>query len=191
MTMHLQAEDITSQDALLIIDMQNDFMTGGALPVPGGTALLPVINQLSGAGFRAVIASQDWHPVGHCSFKEQGGLWATHCLAGSHGAALVDGLDQTHITHIIRKGMALKADSNSAFYDDAGTDTGLTALLKGLGVKRVFLCGVALDVCVIATARHALQDGFETVIIQNATAGINALPSSLKEGISFCKFVSH
>lgn len=191
MTMHLQAEDITSQDALLIIDMQNDFMPGGALPVPGGPALLPVINQLSEAGFRAVIASQDWHPVGHCSFKEQGGLWATHCLAGSHGAALVDGLDQTHITHIIHKGMALKADSNSAFYDDAGTDTGLTALLKGLGVKQVFLCGVALDVCVIATARHALQDGFETIIVQNAAAGINALPSSLKEGISFCKFVSH
>lgn len=182
-----QASDITRQDALLIIDMQNDFMPGGALPVPGGPALLPIINRLSKAGFRAVIASQDWHPVGHCSFKEQSGPWPVHCLAGSHGAALVGGLDQTHITHVIRKGMALKADSNSAFYDDAGTDTGLTALLKGLGVKRVFLCGVALDVCVIATAGHAVHDGFETIIVQNASAGIETLPSPLKEGILFRK----
>lgn len=186
-----RAGDITPQDALLIIDMQNDFMPGGALPVPGGPALLPVINQLSRAGFRAVIASQDWHPTGHCSFREQGGPWPIHCLAGSHGAALLDGLDQTHVTHVIRKGMAPAADSNSAFYDDAGTATGLTSLLQGLGIRRVFLCGVALEVCVLATARHAVRDGFETFIIRNATAGIKSPSDSLTgqdEHIAFPEF---
>lgn len=183
-----RADDITPQDALLIIDMQNDFMPGGALPVSGGPALLPVINRLAQAGFRAVIASQDWHPAGHCSFKEQGGDWVTHCLADSRGAALVGGLDQTHVTHIIRKAMSPEADSNSAFYDDAGTSTGLTALLKGLGIGRVFLCGVALDVCVMATALHAARDGFETFIIQNASAGINPAPIVPEAGITFLEF---
>ncbi|MCX5614372.1 isochorismatase family protein [Bombella saccharophila] len=163
----------TAQDALLIIDMQRDFMPGGALPVSDGDRLIPHINQLTKLGFRAVIATQDWHPAGHCSFTQQGGPWPIHCLAGSHGAAFVDGLNHNPITHIIRKGTALGADSNSAFYDDAGTSTGLTALLKGLGVSRVFLCGVALDVCVLASARHAVQDGFTTTILQHASAGIN------------------
>ncbi|MCX8666697.1 isochorismatase family protein [Acetobacteraceae bacterium B3987] len=183
MTSHspLLPDTITKRDALLIIDMQNDFMPGGALPVSGGPACLPAINHLTQYGFRAVIASQDWHPAQHCSFKEQGGSWPIHCLAGSFGAALVDGLDQQNITHIIRKGTALEADSNSAFYDDHGTNTGLTALLCGLGIKRVFLCGVALDVCVLATARHAARDGFETYILQQASAGIGALPTSLHE----------
>ncbi|MUG04892.1 isochorismatase family protein [Bombella sp. ESL0378] len=166
----------TAQDALLIIDMQRDFMPGGALPVSDGDRLIPHINQLTKLGFRAVIATQDWHPAGHCSFTQQGGPWPIHCLAGSHGAAFVDGLNHNPITHIIRKGTALGADSNSAFYDDTGTSTGLTALLKGLGVSRVFLCGVALDVCVLASARHAVQDGFTTTILQHASAGINITP---------------
>ncbi|MCX5615983.1 isochorismatase family protein [Bombella sp. TMW 2.2559] len=190
-TIQFQTRDITWQDALLIIDMQNDFMPGGALPMSGGPDLLPVINQLNRLEFRAIVASQDWHPAGHCSFEEQGGPWPVHCLADSRGAALVGGLDQSHITHIIRKGMALDADSNSAFYDDAETATGLTALLKGLGVKRVFLCGVALDVCVMATARHAIQDGFETFIIQNATVGIRPVSTDQIEqetGITLCTF---
>lgn len=181
MTSHppLLPDAITQRDALLIIDMQNDFMPGGALPVSGGPACLPIINHLTQCGFRAVIASQDWHPAQHCSFEEQGGPWPIHCLAGSFGAALVEGLNQQNITHIIRKGTALKADANSAFYDDHGISTGLTALLRGLGITRVFLCGVALDVCVLATARHAVRDGFETYILQQASAGIGALPASL------------
>ncbi|UPO79167.1 isochorismatase family protein [Parasaccharibacter sp. TMW 2.1888] len=176
---------ISAQDALLIIDMQNDFMPGGALPVPGGHDLLHAINGLSHLNFRAVVASQDWHPMGHCSFKEQNGPWPAHCIAGTDGAAMVEGLDQRRITHIIRKGTATDADSNSAFRDDSGRSTGLTDLLNGLGVTRVFLCGVALDVCVLASARHAVRAGFETFIIQQASAGIRppSASSLLEESI--------
>lgn len=173
-------ESITQSDALLIIDMQNDFMPGGALPVNDGLTIIPTINRLSSLPFRAVIATQDWHPQGHCSFSPQGGPWPIHCLAASRGAALTTELEQKYITHIIHKGIALDADSNSAFYDDNGTSTGLTPLLKGLGVSRVFICGVALDVCVYATAQHSLRDNFQTHIITNATAAVGSKDDFLK-----------
>ncbi|GBQ04492.1 isochorismatase family protein [Saccharibacter floricola] len=159
-------------DALLVIDMQNDFLPGGALAVPGGDALIPGINRLMHSSFDAIIASQDWHPANHTSFKEQYGQWPAHCIAGTHGAALHKELHQVPISHIIHKGMRAKAECYSAFADESGASTGLSGLLTGLGIRRVVLCGVALDYCVRASALDSLNAGFETVVLTNLCAAI-------------------
>lgn len=175
-------------DALLIVDMQNDFLPGGALAVPHGDALLPAINQLAHMPFDAVIASKDWHPAQHCSFSEQGGPWPTHCVAGTHGAALHAELTITPISHIIHKGMKSGAECYSAFADEYNTSTGLTGLLTGLGIRRVILCGVALDYCVSATALDSVKAGFETVLLRDFSRAINdptpLLSTLSKEGVT-------
>lgn len=155
-------------DALLIIDVQNDFLPGGALSVPDGDRVIAPINKLSGFPFRCVIASQDWHPPEHISFDAVGGPWPSHCVRGTHGAELAHALDQTRIRHIVRKGTSPAQDSYSAFCDDGGMTTGLAALLRGLDVRRVFVTGLALDFCVAATALDARREGFDTVVVVDA-----------------------
>ncbi|MXV44684.1 isochorismatase family protein [Saccharibacter sp. 17.LH.SD] len=161
-------------DALLVVDMQNDFLPGGTLPVPEGDLIIPAINQLSHAGFSAVIASQDWHPAQHMSFAAQGGPWPPHCVAGSQGANLHPKIDQTAITHVFHKGMMADAECYSAFADENGVPTGLTALLTGLGIRRLILCGVALDYCVRASAFDSHQAGFNTVVLPHLCRAISA-----------------
>ncbi|GCE82819.1 nicotinamidase [Komagataeibacter diospyri] len=171
---------ITATDALLIIDMQVDFMPGGSLGVPGADRLPTLINPLCDLPFGVIVATQDWHPAGHVSFVGQGGPWPVHCVAGTPGADLLPTLAQAHIGVVLRKGLNPDIDSYSAFEDnDHASRTGLDDLLKGRGITRVFVVGVALDYCVAATARDAVRAGFATFILPDACCGVRQAPASV------------
>jgi nicotinamidase/pyrazinamidase len=161
-------ERIQPGDALLVVDVQNDFCPGGALAVPDGDAVVPVINLIARA-FPTVVATQDWHPRGHISFasRHQGKnpfevieiqgveqvLWPEHCVEGTPGADFHPELDATSLRFVLRKGTSPEVDSYSAFAENDGrTTTGLAGLLQELGVDRIFVSGLATDICVRATA---------------------------------------
>jgi nicotinamidase/pyrazinamidase len=184
-------------NALLVIDVQNDFCPGGSLPVPHGDEIVPVINHLM-AGFDIVVASQDWHPDGHISFasthsgrhpfdtfqlegREQI-LWPDHCVQGTQGAEFHPDLDIRPVVLIVRKGWQQDLDSYSAFFEnDQVTPTGLEAYLKGMGIRRLYLTGLAQDVCVYYSARDALRLGFETFLVEEATRGLDQPRGSLAQ----------
>lgn len=154
-------------DALLIVDVQNDFCPGGALPIAEGDRVVPVINcWIAAAAARGVpvYASRDWHPAGHISFAESGGPWPPHCLQDSEGARFHPDLALPPDAVVVTKGTRFDHDQNSAF-----DQTGLAVRLRQDGVRRLWLCGLAEDVCVRATALDARQAGFETVLIADAT----------------------
>jgi nicotinamidase/pyrazinamidase len=165
-------------DVLIVVDVQNDFLPGGALAVPDGNAVIPVINHVS-AAFEAVVLTQDWHPVGHASFASShpgrqpfdtvqlayGGqvLWPDHCVRGTRGAELADGLHLPRAQLVVRKGFHRDVDSYSAFFEaDRKTPTGLGGYLHQRQLKRVFVCGLATDFCVAWTAIDAAAAGHET-----------------------------
>lgn len=171
-------------DALLVIDVQPDFMPGGALAVPDGDAVVPVINRLLERMPHA-IATQDWHPPGHASFASTHTgrrpfetielaygaqtLWPDHCIQGSAGAALHPDLDLRRVELILRKGFRPGIDSYSAFREnDRATLTGLESYLRERGITRVFLAGLARDYCVQYTAEDALEQGFDVLILEDA-----------------------
>lgn len=176
-------------DCLLIIDVQNDFCSGGALEVPKGEEVVPLVNQLSKA-FTNLVLTQDWHPADHSSFaaNHSGGapftaidldygpqtLWPDHCVQGSAGADFHSDLVTHGAQLVIRKGFRSGIDSYSAFYEnDKTTSTGLSGYLKSRGVSRVFLCGLATDFCVFYSALDALEEGFETYLLDDACRGID------------------
>jgi nicotinamidase/pyrazinamidase len=177
-----------ARDALIVVDVQNDFCPGGALAVPDGDAVVPAINRLARA-FPRVVITQDWHPAGHASFASGHGrrpfetgrlaygpqvLWPDHCVQGTRGAALHDGLDLPHAQLILRKGHHPKVDSYSAFVEaDRKTKTGLAAWLRAKGVTRVFVCGLATDFCVAWTAEDARRAGFRAVVVEDACRAID------------------
>jgi nicotinamidase/pyrazinamidase len=185
----LSAIPIDDKDALLAIDLQADFMPGGALAVDEGDLIVPAVNALMRA-FPHVVVTQDWHPPGHASFASTHGaepfetkrlhygdqtLWPDHCVQGSAGAALHPGLETDRASLILRKGMNADVDSYSAFVEaDGGTTTGLAALLRARGVRRVFCCGLATDYCVAFSALDARAAGFETFVIEDACRAIDA-----------------
>ena len=175
--------------ALIIVDMQNDFLPGGALAVAGGDEIIPEINRLS-IEYDLVVATQDWHPHNHGSFASQhegarpfdmgqlGGMpqvmWPDHCVQGSFGADLSRELDQERVEAIFRKGMNPEIDSYSAFFDNGKLKaTGLEGYLRGRGVTEVHICGLAADYCVWYTAKDAIELGFEVVIMLDAVKAIN------------------
>lgn len=175
--------------ALLVIDVQNDFCPGGALPVPEGDRIVPVVNRLAGA-FEHVILTQDWHPADHRSFASQHAgrapydviempygpqtLWPDHCVQGTDGAAFHPDLDTTRAQLILRKGFRRAVDSYSAFFaNDHATPTGLAGYLREHGVERVVLCGLAADFCVRWSAVDARRLGFEVTVVEDATRGID------------------
>jgi nicotinamidase/pyrazinamidase len=177
-------------DALLVVDVQNDFVRGGALAVPDGEAIVPLANRLIGA-FAQVALTQDWHPAGHGSFASSHPgakpfetiampygpqvLWPDHCVQGSFGAALVDGLAVDSAFLVLRKGIHAAVDSYSAFVEaDGKTTTGLGALLEARGVTRVFICGLATDFCVAFSSVDARAAGFETFVVEDACRAIDA-----------------
>jgi nicotinamidase/pyrazinamidase len=184
--------------ALLVIDVQNDFIPGGPLAVPGGDEIVPLINRL-GRSFNQVILAQDWHPVGHASFASshpgkqpfdttplpygEQTLWPDHCIQGSKGAALHPALDLPHAQLIIRKGCNPDIDSYSAFMEaDRQTPTGLAGYLKERGIGTVYVVGLALDFCVMFTALDARIAGFNAVVILDACRGID-LDGSMETAI--------
>jgi len=181
---------ITDQDALLVIDVQNDFLPGGALAVAGGDEVVPMINRLA-ALFKSVAITQDWHPADHASFASNNDgakpfdvahtpygpqvLWPDHCVQGTNGAALSDGLKIDHAMLILRKGANPDVDSYSAFLEaDGKTATGLAPLLRARGIERVYLCGLATDFCVTYSALDARTNGFEAFVIADACRAIDA-----------------
>lgn len=157
-------------DALLIIDVQNDFCPGGALPVADGNAVVPILNiWLATAREQGVpvYASRDWHPAGHLSFAERGGDWPVHCLQDTPGAAFHPDLDLPENVVKVTKGTRFDKDQYSAF-----DDTGLSERLRDDGVTRLWVGGLALDVCVDATVRDGCAAGFEIHVVQDATRPI-------------------
>ncbi|MDW8155171.1 MAG: nicotinamidase [Armatimonadota bacterium] len=153
--------------ALIVVDVQNDFCPGGALAVPEGDRIVPLVNSLAQAFARAgrpVVATQDWHPPDHVSFRDRGGPWPPHCVQGTSGADLHPQLRREPITHIVRKAYRPDQEAYSGFQG-----TGLAELLRGLGVEEVYVCGLATDYCVHATALDAARAGFRTVVVEDAT----------------------
>jgi nicotinamidase/pyrazinamidase len=170
---------------LLIIDVQNDFIPGGSLPVPEGDQVVSLINRLQ-KEFDLVIATQDWHPVGHASFASSHAgnkefdvvkingldqvLWPDHCVQGSTGAEFHPQLETLRIESIFRKGTDPEIDSYSGFYDNAHLkSTGLTGYLKGKGVKELYVVGLAGEFCVYFSVLDALAEGFSVTLIEDAT----------------------
>jgi len=161
-----------NHDALIVVDLQPDFMPGGALAVAEGDQVAAPIARLAG-DFSTVVATQDWHPRGHVSFAQQGGPWPPHCLAGSPGAALHPTLPDALVTLILRKGTRPEYDSYSGFQDDGGAHTGLAGYLRERGVRRLFVCGLARDYCVRATAVDGAAAGFEVFVVDDLTRAVD------------------
>ena len=176
-------------DVLLVVDVQNDFMPGGALAVPRGDEIVPVVNRLA-AAFEHVVLTQDWHPREHLSFAANHAgrqpfetialpygeqvLWPVHCVQDTSGAALHAGLEAAHARLVIRKGCRREVDSYSAFVEaDRRTGTGLTGYLREHGVTRVWCCGLATDYCVAWSALDARAAGFDVVVIEDACRAID------------------
>ncbi len=175
---------------LIIIDVQNDFMPGGALAVPKGDEIVSLINELQ-PKFDLVIATQDWHPQGHASFASSHKgkepfdeidlegisqtLWPEHCVQNSEGAEFHPDLKTSKIEAIFRKGTSAKIDSYSGFYDNAHLkSTGLAGYLREKGAKELYFTGLAGDYCVYFSAKDALKEGFEVTLLENATRALDA-----------------
>jgi nicotinamidase/pyrazinamidase len=178
-----------ASDALLVVDLQNDFLPGGALAVAGGDGIVPLVNDLA-RRFAVIVLTQDWHPAGHASFASSHRgkrpfqtmrmpygeqiLWPDHCIQGTAGAAFAAGLDIPHAQVVIRKGYHRKVDSYSGFLEaDRRTKTGLDGYLKSRGVKQVFCVGLATDFCVAWTALDARRFGFQAAVIEDACRAID------------------
>jgi len=176
-------------DVLLLVDIQNDFLGGGALAVPGGDGIVPLVNRLA-RRFAHVVLTQDWHPRDHMSFASRHPgrkpfetfqaaygtqiLWPDHCVQGTAGAQFSDRLDVPHAELILRKGFDRTVDSYSAFYEnDHTTPTGLAGYLRQRGLNRVFLAGLAFDFCVGWSAEDACREGFEVVVVKDACRSID------------------
>lgn len=186
---------LTPSDVLLVTDLQNDFCPGGALAVPEGDEIVPLVNRLA-QRFEHVILTQDWHPRRHISFASSHPgtrpfdtievaygtqtLWPDHCVQGTPGADLHPSLNVPHAELILRKGFRREIDSYSAFLeDDHKTATGLAGYLRERGLKRLFLCGLAYDFCVRYSAIDGAAAGFECIVIEDATRAVN-LPQSVE-----------
>lgn len=180
---------ITGRDILIVIDVQNDFCPGGALPVAHGQEVVPVINR-SASQFRDVILTQDWHPPGHESFASAHPgcepfqeidapygpqiLWPDHCVQATPGAAFHPDLALPHAELIVRKGFRRNIDSYSAFFEnDHTTPTGLGGYLRERGFARIFFAGLAFDFCVRFSAEDARRLGFDVVVIEEGCRGID------------------
>ena len=176
-------------NAFILIDIQNDFIPGGSLPVPSGDQILQLTNELQQL-FDLVVATQDWHPNNHKSFASQHPgkkqfeiislhgmdqvLWPDHCVQGTAGAEFHDRLNLNKVEAVFRKGMNPEIDSYSGFYDNGHKkSTGLAGYLRERSVKRVFICGLAADYCVAYTAKDALKENFDTYVIEDATRAIS------------------
>ncbi|MHA2430134.1 MAG: bifunctional nicotinamidase/pyrazinamidase [Promethearchaeota archaeon] len=209
---------INQYNALIIVDMQYDFMPGGALPVNEGDQIIDGINNIAvkfSATHNKVVLTQDWHPQDHLSFasnhpgKSSGNeyqteaigpvLWPDHCVQGSKGAEFHKNLDKNLAHAIIRKGYNPQIDSYSGFIEnDKKSETGLAGYLKSQNIKRIFVCGLALDYCCYSTAIDGVDFGFEVYFLIDLTKGIdlppgnisNSLKSMINKGIKFAKIES-
>ncbi len=186
--------------ALILVDIQNDFMPDGSLPVPDGYEVVPVANQLI-KQFDHVIATQDWHPKNHGSFATQHKnhspgqvidlfglpqvLWPEHCVQNTRGAEFVFSLDIDKIDKVIQKGTNVNVDSYSGFADNGGrVHTELHKHLQEKGISKVYICGVATDYCVKFTALDAIGRGYETYLVEDACRGVNLNPGDVDNAVA-------
>jgi nicotinamidase/pyrazinamidase len=168
-------------DALLVVDVQNDFCPGGSLAVNKGDEVVPILNRWIGEAVKAgvpVFASRDWHPPNHISFKARGGPWPPHCIQNTPGAEFHPALNLPSDAHIISKANTPDVDAYSAF---GGTD--LSEHLRTLGVRRVWIGGLTQDYCVRTTSLDAIREGFEVHVIVSATRAVNVKPDDGKNAI--------
>ncbi len=192
---------ITRRSALIVVDVQRDFCPGGSLAVADGDRVVEVINAIA-PQFGFVVATKDWHPVGHVSFAsthaekqpfdsvtlEDGliqALWPDHCVQGTAGAEFHPDLDMRPVNVVLHKGTGRDLDSYSAFFENDGrTATGLGDMLRGLGFDTVFVCGLATDVCVFFTASDARRLGFNVYVIEDASRGVNVPTGSVAQKLA-------
>lgn len=185
--------------ALILVDIQNDFCPGGALAVPGGDAVVPIANRLM-ESFAIVVATQDWHPPDHRSFAANHAgrrafesidldglpqvLWPQHCVQWTGGACFHPGLDTRRIVRVFAKGTDPSIDSYSGFFDNGRRKaTGMGDWLRQRGVDEVTVCGLATDYCVKATAIDAAQLGLRTTLVEDACRGVGMQPSDVAEAV--------
>ncbi len=198
---HLDSVQIEEGDALIVVDMQNDFMPGGALAVENGDAFLAQVNNLMALFKRfdsSIVYTQDWHPPDHKSFASQYPgkhpfdpfeapgigpiLWPDHVVQGTGGAEFHPDLDIRFAEAIIRKGYHTKIDSYSGFMEnDHKTETGLDGYLRGRGVKRIFICGLAADYCAYFTAADGAEKGYEVFYLSDLTHPVGSPPDSMEK----------
>lgn len=165
--------------ALLIIDFQNDFTAGGALPVPDGDAIAPRVQELVESGdFDLVVATRDWHPPDHQSFAQQGGPWPPHCVQGSHGAELHDSLEGTKVDVIVDAGYEPQLEGYSGF-----EETELGDVLRKHGIEELTVVGLATDYCVRHTAGDALREGFRVTVDRAGVRGIDVAPGDSERAL--------
>lgn len=161
-------------DALVIVDVQNDFLPGGSLAVPRGEEVIPVLNEYISI-FQEhklpIIATRDWHPPNHCSFTDHGGIWPTHCIADSSGAAFAKDLALPRDALLISKATTFRWEAYSGF-----EQTHLAEMLKEMNICRLFIGGLATDYCVLNTVKDALQHGFEVYFLSDASRAVNVNP---------------
>lgn len=189
--------------ALILVDLQNDFVAGGALAVPGGIEVVDIANRLIPA-FRLVIATQDWHPANHLSFASQhpglpvgtvfdlDGLsqvaWSDHCVQGTNGAEFVGSLNRDGVHHVVRKGTDRGIDSYSGFFDNGHRrSTGLGDYLRQQGIEQVAILGLATDYCVRFTALDAAKQGFRTLLIEDGCRGVELQPGDIARAMTEMK----
>lgn len=200
---HIGSTSLKRDDALLVVDMQNDFMPDGALPVEAGDAIVTGINRTMKTFHRSgltVVLTQDWHPANHQSFAsahkgmkpydpfEAPGigpvLWPDHCVQGTRGAEFHADLETTLAHAIVRKGYRSEIDSYSGFRDnDKKSSTGLDGFLRGKGISRIFVCGLALDYCVFFTAADGVDMGFEVLAITDLTRAVGEPANSISDAL--------
>ncbi len=157
-------------DALLIVDPQIDFCPGGALGVPGGDGIFPAVNRAAGKA-PLVVASRDWHPADHISFRARGGPWPVHCQAGTRGAEFYPTLDESRIQNVVSKGTDRDREAYSAF---DGTD--LAGWLREQHVQRLLVGGLATDYCVRASVLDARREGFEVMVLEDGIGAVDVKP---------------
>ncbi len=169
-------------DALIVVDVQRDFLPGGNLGVPDGDAVVPVMNRYL-KHFRRIklplYATRDWHPEDHCSFKAQGGPWPPHCIAGSEGAEFADNLDLGEDVRVISKATTIEKDAYSGF---EGTD--LAERLRKQKVRRLFIGGLATDYCVFNTVKDALKEGFQVLLLEDGVRGVDVNAGDSEKAIN-------
>jgi nicotinamidase/pyrazinamidase len=164
------------RDAVVVVDVQNDFLPGGSLAVPDGDAVVPALNRYIVAAERRgghVIVTRDWHPPNHCSFRERGGPWPAHCVSGTRGAAFAHDLRLPTCAVIVSKGTDPDHDAYSGFQG-----TKLDTVLHALQVERLLVGGLAADYCVLETVRDGLAKGYEVLLLDDAVRGIDAETSA-------------
>jgi len=169
------------KDALIIVDVQRDFCSGGALPVPDGEKIIPTLNKyiekFSKAG-ALIVATRDWHPPNHMSFKDYGGTWPSHCIQGTLGAEFHPDLKLPREVKIVSKATSADKEAYSGF-----DGTNLERELKDAGIKRIFVGGLATDYCVKSTVLDALRLGFETILLVDAIKGVDVNPGDSERAI--------